>query len=161
MNGRSLLPFNWLAPTRYGGQTTDPFTALQREMDRLMESFGRPTAFAPSTLRGPSVDITETDKELVITAELPGLSEKDVEVTLRDDALTISGEKRSESEQKDATRHVVERSYGSFARSFQLPPGYDSDKISAHFDKGVLKVTLAKPEQQESKVKRIDVKSAT
>ena len=92
----------------------------------------------------PSIDVRETDTDLVVEAELPGMDEKDVSVTLSNDVLTLKGEKKSEREEKKEDYHVMERSYGSFQRSFRLGDTIDPDKVTAAFDKGVLKVTLAK-----------------
>ena len=93
----------------------------------------------------PRVDVSETDTELKIEAELPGIDEKDVEVVLSDGRLTIKGEKKQEKEEKKKDYHMVERSYGSFARSIVLPFEADPDKVKATFAKGVLTVTVPKP----------------
>jgi HSP20 family protein len=106
----------------------------------------------------PSVDVTETDKEIEITAELPGLEEKDVQINLSDNLLTIRGEKKAEKEQKDKNYRIVERSYGSFERTLELPEGINAEAIKANISKGVLKVTLPKPVPAQSK--KIEVKSA-
>ena len=103
-------------------------------------------------------DVTESEKEIRITAELPGLEEKDVKVELVDNVLTISGEKKAEKEEKNDNRYVVERSYGSFSRSVELPDGIKPEDIKASMAKGVLTVTLPKPAQAASK--RIEVKAA-
>lgn len=104
------------------------------------------------------MDVTETDKEIEVTAELPGLEDKDVEINYADGILTIRGEKRAEKEEKNKTHHLIERSYGSFARTLQLPAGVDPNKIKATIDKGVLKVIVEKPAAKETK--KIDVKAA-
>jgi HSP20 family protein len=104
------------------------------------------------------MDVTETDKQIEITAELPGLEEKDVQVNLADNVLTIRGEKKAEKEEKDKNYRLVERSYGSFVRSLQLPDGVDANAIKASIDKGVLKVTVPKPAPAQAK--KIDVKAA-
>ena len=98
----------------------------------------------------PSIDVRETDTDLVVEAELPGMDEKDVSVTLSNGVLTLNGEKKSEREEKKD--HLMERSYGSFQRSFRLGDTIDPDKVTAAFDKGALKVTLAKrPEAVKTK----------
>ena len=98
----------------------------------------------------PAVDVTQTDKGYEITAELPGMEEKDIDVKLANGILTIRGEKRDEKEEKKNDYYVRERSFGSFERSFQVPENVDTDKVSASFKKGVLTVTLPKkPEAQE------------
>ena len=135
--------------------------SLQREVDRLFDDFTRgfpafSSAGAAELL--PSVNVTETDKQIEITAELPGLEEKDVQVNVADNVLTIRGEKKAEKEEKDKTFRLVERSYGSFVRSLELPEGVNADAIKASIDKGLLKVTVPKPALAQ--VKKIDVKTA-
>ena len=104
--------------------------------------------------------MTETEKEIVITAEMPGLERKDVEISVEDDVLTIRGEKKVESEQDDKNKnyHLTERSYGVFYRVLQLPPGVDPSKIQATMSNGVLKITIPKPARSEAK--KIEVKEA-
>ncbi|RZN25378.1 Hsp20/alpha crystallin family protein [Bradyrhizobium sp. Leo121] len=104
------------------------------------------------------MDVSETDKAIEITAELPGLEQKDVELNLTDNLLTIRGEKKNEREEKSKDYHLVERSFGSFARSVELPPGVKAEDISAEISKGVLKVTVRKPEPKQSK--QIEIKTA-
>ena len=137
------------------------FPSLHREIDRLFEDFARGfpsfrSAERPALM--PSMDVTESDKEIEITAELPGLEEKDVQINLSDNVLTIRGEKKAEKEEKEKDYHLVERSYGSFSRALQLPSGVDADAIKATIDKGVLKVTVPKP--AAAVAKKIDVKPA-
>ena len=142
-----------------------PFVSLQREIDRLFEDFGR--GF-PSLAGGngggngsmlmPSTDVTETDKEIEITAELPGLEEKDVQVNFADGVLTIRGEKKAEKEEKDKNYRLVERSYGSFERSIALPDGVKPEDVKATIAKGVLTVTIPTPAPAQAK--KIDVQSA-
>lgn len=153
---RSLVPAgrNPAAPAR----SFDPFRSLQHEMDRLFEDFGRAVPASRPAQILPKMDVCETDKAIEITAEIPGLDDKAVEVRLSDDILTISGEKKSEREQTDKGLHLVERSYGSFARSIRLPEGTDPNAIEATIDKGVLKVTVQKPEPKLAK--KIDIKTA-
>ena len=105
---------------------------------------GRPT-FCREGARGvvvPDIDIRESASELVFEAELPGMEEKDISLTLRNGVLTLKGEKKSERAEKDANFHLMERTYGSFQRSFELPDTVDEDKVSAAFQKGVLKITM-------------------
>jgi HSP20 family protein len=140
----------------------EPFAALRRELDRLFDDFG---AGALPSWNGngqflPEADYAETDKDIVVTAELPGVDEKDVEVTLNDDVLTIRGEKRSQRDEKNERYQLAERSYGSFERSMSVPRGIDADKIKATFDKGVLKVTLPKPAELQAQRHQIKISSA-
>jgi HSP20 family protein len=158
MNLRSLIP---IGRDRHvtRRESTDPFTSLQREINGLFEDFTRgwPTFGGISELT-PSMNVTETDKEIEITAELPGLQEKDVQVNVADNVLTIKGEKRAEKEEKDKNYRLFERSYGSFARTLDLPEGIDPDAIKASISNGVLKVTVPKPALKQ--VKKVEVKTA-
>ena len=155
MNLKSLIPVG------RDRSVASPFVSLQREIDRLFEDFSRgfPTGSGNgATALMPSMDITENEKEIEITAELPGLEEKDVQVNVADNLLTIRGEKKAEKEQKDKNYRLVERSYGSFERTLELPEGVNADAIKANISKGVLKVTVPKPVPAQAK--KIDVKSA-
>jgi HSP20 family protein len=155
-----------------------PFEDLRREVGRLFEDFGygfrrlpsrrsifetepfwRRTALSASA---PAVDMVEKETAYEMTAELPGMDEKNIELTVADDMLTIKGEKREEKEEKKKDYYLSERRFGSFERSFRLPEGVESDKIEASFKKGVLTVTLPKtPEaQKKSKEKKITIKTA-
>ena len=164
MNLKSLLP---ISRTRSVARQENPFLPLQREVDRVFEDFTRgfpsfPTSPAFQT-RGavdllPSMDVTETDKEIEITAELPGLQEKDVQVNVADNVLTIKGEKKSEKEEKDKNYRMFERSYGAFSRTLDLPAGINPDTIKASLSNGVLKVTVPKP--AAAQVKKVEVKAA-
>jgi len=111
----------------------------------------------PST---PAVDVVESDKAYEITAELPGMDEKNIEVKVANDVLTIKGERQEEKEEKKKDYYLRERSFGSFERSFGLPEGVDADKIEASFKKGVLTLTLPKKLEAQKSAKKIDVKSA-
>lgn len=144
---------------------TDPFTAMRAEMDRVFDAFlGRGTGRFPvlSPAGGdeaitPSIDVRETDKELVVEAELPGMDEKDVNVTLHDGVLAIKGEKKAEREEKKDNYHLMERSYGSFERSFRVGDNVDPDQVKATFEKGVLKVTMPKRPEAVKAEKRIPI----
>lgn len=138
---------------------SDFFGPLQQRIDRLFEDFSPTFAtgrvVAEVTAR---MDLAETKEGLELTIELPGLEEKDVEVAVRDGLLTVSGEKKFESEKKDKTYYFVERSYGSFSRSIELPEGVTPDQIKATMSKGVLRVTVPTP--AKAKPKKIEVKAA-
>jgi HSP20 family protein len=158
MNLRSLMP---VGRDRNVARSDNSFMSLQREIDRLFDDFTRgfPAFSSGGTSEMlPSVDVTDNDKQIEITAELPGLEDKDVQVNFADNVLTIRGEKKAEKEEKDKTYRLVERSYGSFVRSLELPDGVNADAIKASIDKGVLKVTVPKP--APAQVKKIDVKTA-
>lgn len=133
------------------------FGSLKNEIDRLFENFHLGNGFGPGALV-PSTDVAETDTMIEITAELPGLEEKDVQVNVADNVLTIKGEKKAEKEEKDKNYRKVERSYGSFYRSIELPAGTDLDKIKATLSKGVLKVVV--PKAAAAQVKKVEVKAA-
>ena len=150
--------------TRFG---EDPLAAMQRAIERsLGDGWGVVmSALAPTEAAAMSVrvDVKEDDKAFHVTADLPGLTDKDVDVTFDDGLLTIRGEKKIERDEKsdDASKntwHVVERSYGSFARQVSLPANIADTKIEAAFDKGVLKVTLPKAEEKSS-AKKINIKA--
>jgi HSP20 family protein len=153
---------------------TDIWQTFRSEMDRLFDRFGfgfgapslprmfmGPSAFSGPALiaRAPAVEISEDDTAWRLTAELPGLSETDVEVVVTDDVLTLRGEKKQEREESGKNFHISERSYGSFARSFALPDGVDREGIGAEFAKGVLTVTLPKQADAKAAEKVIPVKA--
>jgi HSP20 family protein len=135
------------------------FDRLRREMDRLWDSFfeGRPSSGTRQEREWlPSLDVSETKSDLVVKAELPGMEAKDVEISLNEGILTIKGEKKQEGEEKEEGYHLIERSYGTFARFIRLPKDVQSNKIKASFKNGVLKVVL--PKSEEAKKKEIKIK---
>lgn len=141
---------------------TDPILSLKIEMNRMFESFFE----QPFGLRSmedwkgfaPSIDVYETEKEIMVDAELPGMDEKDIEITLGNNILTISGKRESEETEKGKSFYRHELSYGSFKRSIQLPDEVDEDKIDATYSKGILKIVLPKSEQSVSQRKKIVIK---
>ena len=140
-----------------------PFFALLRDMNKMIDGFFRDFGMEPSheTARAfnPSVDVRDTGKELTVTAELPGLGQEDVEVSLTKNSLTLKGEKKAEREEKGKGVHLTERTYGSFLRTITLPVEINVDKTKASFKNGVLKITLPKTEQVLRETKKISVKS--
>jgi HSP20 family protein len=143
----------------------DPFRELEDMSDRLNRMFSRPSIGSKNgkeTLTvadwTPTVDISETDGEYVIKAELPEVKKEDVKVTLEDGVLTLSGERRQEKEEKHTKYHRVERSYGSFVRSFSLPELVDESKVKAEYKDGVLSLHL--PKAEKVKPRAIEVKVA-
>ncbi|MGQ9617792.1 MAG: Hsp20/alpha crystallin family protein [Candidatus Aminicenantia bacterium] len=134
--------------------------ALQERMSRLLEeSFGRMKR-EEGLVSGawtPAVDIYETESSLVVTAEIPGVSEKDIDVRIENNQLIIKGERKFEKETKEENYHRIERVYGSFYRSFSLPNTVDHDKVKAEYKNGVLKVTLGKKEEVKPKQIKIEV----
>jgi HSP20 family protein len=152
-----------------------PFEMLRREIDRVFDDVGggfwrtpfrqsvfdiAPWARESTWPMAPAVDVTDTEKAYEITAELPGIDEKNLEVKVANDVLTIKGEKREEKEEKKKDYYLRERNFGSFERAFQIPDGVDTDKIEANFAKGVLTVKLPKKPEAQKSTKKIDVKAA-
>lgn len=121
--------------------------------------FDDDSVFAKPGVTMPSVDVSEDDKSYRIEAELPGVNESDVEVTVRDNRLLLRGEKKSEKEKKDKNVRMSERHFGSFERTFQLPDDVDADKIKAEFSNGILELNLPKSAKGKSKGRKISVKS--
>jgi HSP20 family protein len=132
-------------------------SSLRRQMDRLWDSFfgPEPTLFERGRW-APPVDVAEDKDEIVIKAEVPGMEEKDISVSLSGDNLMIKGERKSEKEEKDKQFHRIERSYGAFQRVIGLPVGVDADKIKANYVKGILEIHL--PKKAEVKPKEIPIK---
>ena len=158
-----LSPFRSGGLAERGGYSGDPFLSLHREMNRLFDdvlrgSFGVPVQSGEQGggMMMPHMDVSETENEVRICAELPGVSEKDVDVSLSDDVLTIRGEKKFERKDDKENYHFVERSYGTFQRSLRLPYAVDPDQVQASFENGVLTVTLPKGKEQE-RSRRIQV----
>ena len=166
MANRDLTPWTGGGLTPFG---RDPFASFRREMDRLFDdfftpapaegrNFGAPAAQAAAIMR-PSIDVDETDQAYTVTAELPGLSEKDIQLNLRENTLTISGEKKSERNEAQGGRRYSERSFGRFERSIPFPAEVDADRVDAAFRDGVLTVTLPKNEKAQDKTRRIEIRS--
>ena len=153
-----------------------PFETLRNEIDRLFEDFDHGLWRSPfargafdieppwrrelSTAKLPAVDIVERDQQYEINAELPGLDEKNITITLADGMLTLRGEKAEQKEERKRNHFLSERHYGSFQRTFRVPPGVDIDKIDAAFSKGVLTVKLPKTAEAQRTEKKIPVKAA-
>jgi len=166
MSVRDLIPWgrnNHRAPTPYKEPEQNPFLSLHREMNRLFDEafrdFGSTLApvggLWPSMSGWPHVEVSETERGLTVTAEVPGLEEKDIELLLEDEALVLRGEKRAETEDKD--RAFSERFYGRFERVIPLGTEVEEDKISASFRNGVLTVKLPKSAKAQAKAKRIAI----
>jgi len=154
-----------------------PYESLRREVDKLFEDFDQGFWRLPfrrsmidagpfwrrpaSWITEPAVDVVEKEKAYEITAELPGMDEKNIEVKLVNGGLTIKGEKQEEKEEKKKDYYVHERSFGAFERSFAVPESVNADKIEANFSKGVLKVTLPKRPEAIKPEKKIEVKASS
>jgi HSP20 family protein len=138
---------------------------IQNEMNRLFNTFFDQSA-APSRDGGasrrwiPAMDLVETGEHYVLRADLPGLSEQDVNVQLEDNVLTISGERKMTTERQKDVYHRLERSFGSFSRSLTLPDGVDPDAVEAHFERGVLEIAIPKPEQRKPRQVQINLGGA-
>ncbi len=168
MSVRDLIPWGRpgnQAPTVFRDEDRSPFLSLHREVNRLFDdvfrsfdsrlpAFGSLSSFGPSW---PSVEIAETDKEIKVTAEIPGLEEKDIEVLLNEGVLTLKGEKRSETDDKD--RQFSERFYGRFERRIPLGADVEEDKVDARFKNGVLSIVLPKTAKAQSQTRRIAIRS--
>jgi HSP20 family protein len=143
-------PFRELMPFR-------EFERMRRDFDRFWDSF-----FEGGLRRReegawlPTLDLAETDNELVVKAELPGMDSKDIDISLSDGMLTIKGEKKQEKEEKESDYHFIERSYGAFTRSIQLPKQVQREKISASYKNGVLRITF--PKSEEAKKQEVKIK---
>ena len=160
---QNLIPFEWgrfspLAKRR----EDDPFARLHHEIEKVFEDFPK---MAPLRWPGEGVevgfklDVSETEKEMILTAELPGVDEKDIDITLSGDVLTIKGEKKMEKERKGDNYYVSERTYGAFARTLRLPYAVKEKDIDAKFESGVLTVVLPKPEEARTESKKIAIKA--
>lgn len=161
MANRDLTP--WTGSRGLTPFERDPLASFHRQVDRLFDN-----VFAPLETRSfgaaaagawPSVDVHETDQVYRVTAELPGLEQKDVEVSLRDNALTISGEKREEYKTEDGGRTYAERTFGRFQRTIPLETEVDADKVQASFKNGVLTVEAPKNPAARDKTRRIEVRT--
>ena len=156
-----------------------PLMSLRQQVDRLFDDFLDEDWMMPSTalsriwdlplmrskgidmrklMESPRTDMSESDSEYELSVELPGMSEKDVEVTIKDNMITLKGEKKSERETKEKDYHIAERSYGSVRRTFSMPSDVDPDKVKAGFTKGVLTVHLPKTKEARAKPQKVDVK---
>lgn len=126
------------------------FTSLQKEMNKVLDDFfGRDELFRPGNY--PLLDIAETNESLIIKAELPGIDPKGVDISITDDNLTIKGEKQEEKEDKGKHFHRVERSYGSFSRTINLPKSVNIDEVKAEYKNGILEINLPKKAEAKSK----------
>jgi HSP20 family protein len=154
MRLRSLVPFR-----EAGALMRSDFGlfGLHREIDRLFSEFAQGIGPHGANIV-PNIEISETDNTIEVSAEMPGLERKDVDISIEDDTLTIRGEKKVEENQKDKNVQLSERSYGVFYRVLQLPAGIDPSSLQATMSNGILKVTIPKP--AKSQPKKIEVKEA-
>ena len=162
----NLLPTVWRrseSPLRRADE--NPFLALHREMNRMFDDFFRASDLAKFEegevweAFSPAIDVKQDEKEVTVKAELPGMDEKDIEVSLSEQGLAIRGEKRAEKEEKGKQYWRHEASYGAFRRVVPLPEGLDLEKVDARFKNGVLTVTLVRREEARAKEKKIAIKA--
>jgi HSP20 family protein len=151
-------------PAPRGDDLHDPFLSFRRDVDRMFDDFfsgfGRRAVgspFASWTAPTPSLDLTETEKEIGVTAEMPGLDDKDFEVNVSGDVLTLKGEKRAKHEHRNGDAYHMERRFGSFSRSVRLPFEVQDEKVDARYQKGELTIRVPKPADMQRQVRRIEV----
>lgn len=161
----SLIPWRRDREVGAWGRARDPFFAFLEDLDGLeglWQGFEIAPAFAAETARAwtPRIAVSETESEIRVDTELPGLSEKDFEVALEGTLLTLKGEKRAEHEAKSAELRYVERAYGPFERTIELQCEVEADKVSASYKQGVLSVTLPKVAATRQGVRQIEVRSS-
>ena len=157
-NTKSNVPSTW---------STGVFDDFRKEMDDLISGFfggerrwptpSRAWTNLPAGVVNPAIDVTENDDSITLTAELPGLAEEEVDLTVREGMLTLKGEKKHERDEEKDNVHMTERAYGSFQRSMPIPDRVDAEKISARFDKGVLKVVMPKKAESVAPSRKIDI----
>ncbi len=151
------------ATRRDNGGQLSPFDALQSQIDRVFNDFTRGFGM-PRSLWGdegmpfPSLDMHEEGNKVMLAAELPGVDDKDIDISVDGQMLTISGEKKSEFESHEGQGYRSERTYGSFSRSVSLPFDIDPDKVEARFDRGVLKLSIEKPAGAQQSIRKIPIK---
>lgn len=161
MRRRSLLP-SLLAGPPLSPMGRDPFLQLRHEMDRLFDEAvrgnGTSETLSGGSVMAPRMDVSETDNEIRICAELPGVGQDDVDVNVTNDVLTISGQKKIERDEQKENFYVAERSVGGFARSVRLPFAVDPGQVHATFENGVLHVAVPKP-QEQNRSGRVQIKA--
>lgn len=159
---KSLIPFHHKSHdiVQDNGKPRDPFLSLRQEMDQLFDNFFNGTAIARRDVGWgmPNMEVTNGEKDLVVTAELPGMKEDDVEIKISGDMLTLEGEKKEESEKKEGDTTYSERRYGKFSRAIRLPFEPEDQKVDASFENGVLTVRIERPEGIEQKTRQIEIK---
>jgi HSP20 family protein len=156
MDIKDIAPWRW-------GREEDPFVSLKK-MNKLFEDFSRGFELEPFGKKTgaafePKVNVSESEREIKVSAELPGLDDKDIDVSLSENELTIKGEKKEGKEEKKENYYHMERSYGAFSRTLPLPCKVESDKVQAQFSKGVLTITLPKSAEAIKETKKIEVKT--
>jgi len=160
MTQRSQIPMLFGA-SPFARSGVDPFSIMDRLIGEVARSgSGLPGTAETPAMMAPRIDISESDRDIKVRAELPGVDQKDVEVVVTEDLLSIRGEKRFERDETQENFHLVERSYGSFARNIRLPFKVDPNEAQANVENGVLTITLPKPVEQQPRMRRIEVRGA-
>lgn len=163
-----LIPWRKKGTIGLRRELSNPFEVLHREMNELFDTFmrefgggGLPSLWSEPMVGRihPRFDVAETEDAIQVTAELPGLDEKDIQVTLDNNILTVRGEKKQEREEKKKNYYMSERSYGEFQRVIPLPTEVEADKVKAHFKKGVLNITLPKTQKALTEGRRIQIRT--
>ena len=168
-----MVDFKALVPWRDKSQTpalreeySDPFLSFRREVVEhaidFFSGFGRRavgSSFGSWGTPSPSMDVAENDKEIVVTAEMPGLDEKDFELTVSGDLLTLKGEKKAAHEHRNGDAYYMERRFGSFSRSVPLPFEVKDENVEARYEKGVLTIRVPKPADMQRQARRIEVRT--
>jgi HSP20 family protein len=163
MVNRFLAPFGGRR-SMAGPGALSPLFDLQREMNRMFDDVFGGSAPAEPRERAwvtPRIDVCETESEIRVSAEIPGVAQSDVDVSIEDDMLSISGEKKEERERERAYYHVSERSFGRFQRRIQLPFSPDPEQVRASFDSGLLTITIPRTDQVRERRRRIDIQSGS
>ncbi len=148
------FPSLWTGP-----ETADPFSMVRREIDEIFKDFSQRMPAAEGGLQVPAINIAETDGQIEITAELPGVDQKDIKLSIEGARVVLTGEKKQESKKEEKGWHVMERSYGSFRRSIDLPFEPQGDAVEANFENGVLYLNVKKPPALKQQQKTIEIKA--
>jgi len=160
MKIKEMVPSKIRSPLKRRDED-NPFLSLRNEMNRLFDSFFDDFNIRPFRERWgkifPQVNIKENNKQIEVSAEMPGIDQKDVDISIYNNVLTLRGEKKQEKEDKDGDYYHKECSYGSFHRDIALPCEVEEEKVKADFKKGVLKITLPKKEETQRKAKKIEI----
>jgi len=160
MKIKNMVPSKIRSPLKRR-EEENPFLSLRNEMNRLFDSFFDDFSIGPFRERWgkifPQVNIKENNKQIEVSAEMAGIDQKDVDISIYNNVLTLRGEKKQEKEDKDGDYYHKECSYGSFHRDIALPSEVDEEKVKADFKKGVLKITLPKKEEAQRKAKKIEI----
>ncbi|MFO7890594.1 MAG: Hsp20/alpha crystallin family protein [bacterium] len=160
MKIKDIVPSKIRSPLKRS-EEDNPFLTLRKEMNRLFDSFFDDSSISPFRegwgRTFPQINIKENDKQIEVSAELPGIDQKDADISIYNNVLTIQGEKKQEKEDKEGEYYHRECTYGSFHRDIALPDEVDEDKVKADFKNGILKIILPKKEEAQRKTKKIEI----